>query len=297
MKSITTLVEDIYKLFERDVVATEEQVEELGRDLTDMLKRRLSTSPEPRGLSMSSVGSRCKRQLWYKVNTPELSEPLSSQAKLNFLVGDVFDVMSPHLCAWAGHDVKGDQTEMSLAGIKGHRDFIVDGVTVDAKTANSRSIEKFKKHALEFDDPLAAPSANPFGYVSQLTCYVAAAKDDPDVLVKKEGAFLVFDKERGNLILDRYKVDTEGCEERIEKVKEIVSSSEPPPRSYHPSPDGKSGNYSLDFPCTYCPFKNECHKDSNNGQGLRQFIYSYGPKWLTKVVREPDVPEVKPEVQ
>lgn len=60
MKSITTLVEDIYKLFERDVVATEEQVEELGRDLTDMLKRRLSTSPEPRGLSMSSVGSKCK---------------------------------------------------------------------------------------------------------------------------------------------------------------------------------------------------------------------------------------------
>lgn len=283
MKTINTLVDDIYALFEKDVVATEAQVEELGRDLTDMLKRRLSSPPEPRGLSMSAVGSQCKRQLWYKINMPEIGEPLSPQAKLNFLVGDVFDVMAPHLSHWAGHEVTGEQTTMELDGLKGSRDFVCDGVTIDAKTANSRSIEKFKNHKLEEEDP--------FGYIDQLTCYVAAAKDDDAVKVKKEGAFLVFDKERGKLVLDKYKLDTDKIEEKINIVRDYVDRDEPPQRGYTAIPDGKSGNYAIPFQCAYCPFKKECWKDANEGKGLRKFIYSYGPKWLVRVVREPDVPE------
>lgn len=284
MKNINTLVSDIYNLFKKDVVATEAQVEELGRALTDMLKRRLSSPPEPRGLSMSGVGTKCKRQLWYKVNKPELGEPLSPQAKLNFLTGDVFDVMSPFLCRWAEHDVKGEQSELEIAGVKGHRDFVCDGVTIDAKTANSRSMDKFKNHQLEMDDP--------FGYVDQITGYVAAAKDDKDVLVKKEGAFLVFDKERGGLVLDRYRVDTDTYEEKVEAAKDIVNSPEPPPRRYSAEPDGKSGNMKLPFQCAYCSHKKECWKDSNGGSGLRKFIYSTGPRWLTKIIKEPDVKEV-----
>jgi CRISPR/Cas system-associated exonuclease Cas4 (RecB family) len=283
VKSITTLVNDIYDLFKKDVVASEAQVEELGRALTDMLKRRLSAKPEPRGLSMSSLGTKCKRQLWYKINKPELAEPLSPQSKLNLLVGDVFDVLSPFLCRWSGHDVKGEQTEMELHGIKGHRDFICDGVTVDAKTANSRSIEKFKNHRLEKDDP--------FGYLQQITGYVAAAADDPDVTVKREGAFLVFDKERGGLCLDRYRVETEGYEQAVDEIKSMVASPEPPQRRYTPVPDGKSGNMMLPFQCAYCSHKKECWKDSNEGSGLRKFIYSTGPRWLTKIVRMPDVKE------
>lgn len=284
IKNITTLVDDIYSLFKKDVVATEAQVEELGHVLTSMLKRRLSSSPEPRGLSMSSLGAKCKRQLWYKVNKPELTEPLQPQTKLNFLVGDVFDVLSPFLCRWAGHDVKGEQTELELHGVKGHRDFVCDGVTVDAKTANSRSMQKFKDHTLEQEDP--------FGYVEQLTSYVAAAKDDEDVLVKKEGAFLVFDKERGGLVLDKYKVDPSGYEELIETTKEMLSKEEPPQRRYTPIPDGKSGNQMLPFQCAYCSHKKECWKDANEGSGLRKFIYSTGPRWLTKIIRMPDVKEV-----
>jgi hypothetical protein len=285
VKNITTLVSDIYDLLKRDIVSTEAQVEELGRALTDMLKRRLSSSPEPRGLSMSSVGTKCKRQLWYKINKPELGEPLSPQARLNFLVGDIFDVMAPFLAKWAGHDVKGEQTVMEVNGVKGHRDFVVDGVTVDAKTANSRSIDKFKQHALEDDDP--------FGYLEQLTGYVAAAQDDPDVTVKKEGAFLVFDKERGSLVLDRYKVDTEDYSNKVEQVKQIVAQKEPPSRRYSPVADGTSGNMKLPFQCAYCAFKKECWKDANDGQGLRKFLYSNGPRWLTKIVRMPDVQEEK----
>jgi hypothetical protein len=43
--------------------------------------------------------------------------------------------------------------------------------------------------------------------------------------------------------------------------------------------------------CTWCKYKYECHKDSNDGQGLRTFKYSNGLAYLTKVVSEPKVEE------
>ena len=35
---------------------------------------------------------------------------------------------------------------------------------------------------------------------------------------------------------------------------------------------------------------------SNKGKGLRKFIYSNGPRWLTTVKNEPKVPEDIPNV-
>jgi hypothetical protein len=44
--------------------------------------------------------------------------------------------------------------------------------------------------------------------------------------------------------------------------------------------------------CTWCKYKHECHKDSNDGNGLRTFRYSTGYKYLTEVVVEPKVDEI-----
>ena len=44
--------------------------------------------------------------------------------------------------------------------------------------------------------------------------------------------------------------------------------------------------------CTYCPHKFECHKDANDGEGLRVFDYAKGPLYMTKTVREPKVAEI-----
>jgi hypothetical protein len=286
MKSITTVVQDVYDLLSSGKRIPEEQVDELGKSLTDMLKRRLSQKQEPRGLSMSSVGTKCKRQLWYKVNKPELAEALSGQQVLNFLFGDIIDTLGPYLVKWTKkHDVTGEQTKMEFDGITGSRDLVIDGVTVDIKTANSKSIEKFKNHRLEEDDP--------FGYIDQITGYVAAAGADEDVTVKGSGSFLVFDKERGGLYLDTYRVDTGRYQQAVDEAKRVVAAPEPPARRYSAIPDGKSGNMTLPFQCAYCSHKKECWKDANGGLGLRKFIYSTGPRWLTRVLREPDVPEVK----
>ena len=71
----------------------------------------------------------------------------------------------------AGHDVKGQQGKLNVHGIKGHRDAVIDGMTVDVKSASPYAFKKFKDGTLRDDDP--------FGYISQLSSYVYAGKDDP----------------------------------------------------------------------------------------------------------------------
>ena len=44
--------------------------------------------------------------------------------------------------------------------------------------------------------------------------------------------------------------------------------------------------------CTWCAHKFECHKDSNDGKGLRVFKYSNGFTYLTEIKRLPKVEEV-----
>lgn len=282
-KSLRTIVDDIYALFTRNPPVTEAAVEELGRSLTTTLKRHLSTPAAPRGLTMSSVGSKCKRQLWYKVNTPEEGEPIPAKAKLNYLAGAIWEDVILTLAKEAGHSVRGEQDEVELAGVKGHRDAVIDGVVVDVKSANSRSIEKFKKHALDYDDP--------FGYRRQLDLYREAGQEDPLVTVKGQAAFLAVDKELGGLYLDVYPRENVDHIKEIEKVKSILAQDEPPPRAFKAQEDGAYGNEVIPKECRYCEFKNKCWSDANNGSGLRKFFFSNGPKWFTKVVREPRVEE------
>ena len=75
-------------------------------------------------------------------------------------------------------------------------------------------------------------------------------------------------------------------------MKELADPDTPiPERCYPDIPDGKSGNMKLSVPCSYCSFKEHCWPE------LRTFIYSNGPRYLTKVVRTPDVYEATDEIQ
>lgn len=277
-KSLTTLVKDIYTYLDGNAKIDPSRVKALGDSLAELITERLTNGNQKPELRISNFGSKCKRQLWYKIRSPADAEPLDGKARFKFLYGDLLEHIVLFLAEEAGHKVEGKQDTLDLHGIKGHRDGIIDGVLVDVKSANSRSFEKFKEHRLETDDP--------FGYLTQLNMYSAASKDDPLVEVKGEHAFVAVDKELGTIIVDKYKVDKErDWASEIDEVRGLLDSDEPPVRGYDPIPDGKSGNMQLPTPCRYCAFKHKCHP------GLRTFIYSTGPKYLTKVVRTPDVYE------
>lgn len=275
MKTINTLVRDVYALLESGIAKIDVS------KLSTMLAGRLDTTKGGPALRMSNAGEKCHRKLWYRQNRPNTSEPIPGFTSLKFLTGDIKEELVLSLVEQTDHKVEGRQEEVEFEGVKGHIDAIIDGMVIDVKSANSRSMEKFKRHALERDDP--------FGYLDQISLYAEALRDDPRVTVKDEVAFLVADKELGHLVLDRYKLRERPWKDILSNIKETLAKPEPPPRFYQDEPDGKSGNKTICMECRYCSFKEECWKDSNGGRGLRKFLYAAGPKWLTRVMKQPEV--------
>ena len=284
MKTIDTLVDDILKVVDTGGGWDSTVSSYLSTKLKDTLDNRLTTKEEDYKptLRMSNIGSPCHRKLWYSLNLPLSSEPLRAETKLKFLYGDILEDLLLTLAKAAGHQVEGEQDVLELNGIKGRRDAVIDGVTVDVKSTSTASFKKFRDHGLREDDP--------FGYIQQLSSYVYAAKDDPLVLDKTKGAFLAIDKQNGTVCLDVYDFTEEfkTKEVYIETVKAMAILPKPPARAFSPEPEGKSGNMKLPMECSYCDFKWECHP------GLRGFIYAGGrPTYLTKVVVTPRVPEIE----
>lgn len=277
-KNIDTLVDDIYGLFTTPREFQSENVKRFGERLAQHITNRINEERGAPSLRLSNLGVPCERKLWYSINKPELSEPLPPEARFKFLFGDILEELLLFLAKEAGHKVEGEQDELVLNGVVGHRDAIIDGRVVDCKSASSYSFKKFSDGRLREDDP--------FGYIGQLGSYVAASRDDPRVVDKDVGSFLVVDKTLGHLTLDTHQVGDVNYPKMVDDKREMLAKSDPPPRAYEDKPDGKSGNRCLDIACSYCPFKKECWP------GMRTFLYSTGPKFLTKIEREPNVPEV-----
>lgn len=195
--------------------------------------------------------------------------------KMKFLYGDVLEDLLILLAIEAGHTVTDLQKEVSVDGVRGRIDCIIDGVLVDVKSASTRSFEKFKDGSLVDNDL--------FGYIGQLAGYSLGAGG-------LDGAFLAVDKTLGHITLLRIgkeELEQYNVRERIAKARHTLASDIPPREyCYTPVPEGKSGNLKLPVGCSYCSFKHSCYPD------LRTFIYSYGPVYLTEVVKEPRVPEV-----
>lgn len=283
MKNISTLVKDIYEVIETGGGWDETVSEYCSGLLEDTLNRRLSSSREEHSkptLRMSQMGQPCKRKLWYSINKPGSGSSLAPSTKFKFLYGDILEDLLISLAIAAGHKVEGMQDTLEVEGIKGHRDCVIDGVTVDVKSASSFAYKKFASGGLRDDDP--------FGYISQLSSYVLAGREHEVESHPTLGAFLVVDKQNGNICLDMYDLgpEIEGKIEDFKSTKEMVKQEEPPERSFEDVEDGKSGNRKLGIQCSYCDYKSSCWPE------LRTFLYSNGPKFLTKVEKVPNVPEV-----
>jgi len=282
-KTIDTLVTDmeevIYGLKGWDYLVGQD----MGARIAQLAKSRFDKPQEPRGyLSMSSLGTPCDRKLWYKINQTDTAIPLRANALLKFFYGDMIEELALSIAQQAGHTVEGQQDKMEAHGIKGSRDCVIDGMTVDVKSASPYSFKKFQEGNLREQDP--------FGYISQLSSYVYAAKDDPLVTNKTHGAFLVIDKVNGHICLDMYDFTEEmkTKEEEITRIKEMVKTKAPPERGFEDVPQSKtSPNMKLGMECSYCEFKKACWP------GLKMFAYSHGPTYLTKIKKPLKVDEVE----
>ena len=280
-----TLVEDIYRLVDTKVVAegvdVEKVIEEFGENMKSILINNITAHEfDKRKLRMSNIGKK-DRQLWYSYNGYK-GEDLMPHTRIKFLYGHLIEEMILALTKLSGHEVTDEQKKVNVSGIKGSMDLKIDGVLTDVKSASSYGFKKFKDGSLVNDDP--------FGYIDQIKGY-AHAENTTDV------GWLVMDKTNGHLTYLKYDMADESkwywaklnffsILDRIKNIKNIVKNAKPPKRCYEPEPDGKSGNMKLPLGCSYCSYKHDCYPE------LRTFLYSNGPKYLTQVVKTPNVIEV-----
>ncbi len=276
-KNIHTLVKDIYGIVGNDQWFTDEVNKSLSAELALNLQGSFGERGSPR-LRLSSMGPKCPCHLWHSIHSPTHAEPIQPWARIKFAYGHILEALVISMAKAAGHEVTGEQDELVVDGITGHRDCVIDGCVVDVKSASSRSFDKFKNRTLAQDDP--------FGYLDQLDGYLVGSAGDGLVRVKDKGYLLAVDKTLGHLALYEHKLRENSIKDRIESHKRIVALSSPPPCSCGTVPDGKSGNIKLDVKASYSPFKYCCFPH------LRTFLYAGGPVYLTKVVRKPDVVEI-----
>ena len=283
-KPLNTIVPDIYNLLENlsngePLPITEEALDETMAAMKEAILHW--ATPRKRDtdftVRMSNVG-KPSRQLWFEKRDPVGRGSVDGATQIKFLYGHVLEEIVLMLVRMAGHNVTDEQKEVTVNGIVGHMDCKINGQVVDVKSASKFAFNKFMKGTLADDDP--------FGYLGQLSAYEKAEGTD-------EGGFLVINKESGELCmyvpddLDKPNIDV-----KINTLLDALELDTPPDLCYTPTPDGKKGNMQLPKGCTWCKYKHECHKDANDGEGLRTFKYSTGYKYLTHVEAEPKVDEI-----
>ena len=283
-KPLNTIVPDIYGLLENlsngePLPITEEALDATMASMKEAILHW--ATPRPRDtdftVRMSNVG-KPSRQMWFEKRDPNGRGSVDGATQIKFLYGHVLEEIVLMLVRMAGHSVTDEQKEVTVNGIVGHMDCKINGQVVDVKSASKFAFNKFMKGTLADDDP--------FGYLGQLAGYEKAEGTD-------EGGFLVINKESGELCmyvpddLDKPNIDT-----KINTLLDELKLDTPPELCYTPTPDGKKGNMQLPKGCTWCKYKHQCHKDANDGEGLRTFKYSTGYKYLTHVEVEPKVDEI-----
>ena len=283
-KPLNTIVPDIYGLLENlssgePLPITEEALDATMASMKEAILHW--ATPRPRDtdftVRMSNVG-KPSRQMWFEKRDPNGRGSVDGATQIKFLYGHVLEEIVLMLVRMAGHNVTDEQKEVTVNGIVGHMDCKINGQVVDVKSASKFAFNKFMKGTLADDDP--------FGYLGQLAGYEKAEGTN-------EGGFLVINKESGELCmyvpddLDKPNIDT-----KINTLLDELKLDTPPDLCYTPTPDGKKGNMQLPKGCTWCKYKYECHKDANDGAGLRTFKYSTGYKYLTHVEAEPKVDEI-----
>ena len=286
MKTIDTLVADIYSLFESSVPDMSDDevdniIDKFGDALKVHLKRFIYEEERRRDtLRLSAIG-KPERQQWYSASPhSKVKENIELQGKdkIKFLYGYILEELLLTLSSLAGHEVKDEQKEVSIEGVLGHQDAVIDNVLVDCKSSSGRGFDKFKNNYVSSDDP--------FGYIAQISSYAEANG-------LTEAAFLAINNQTGEICLSKvHSMEMINATDRVKYIKDMVNQSNPPAKCYSDVPDGKSGNRKLDVGCIYCDYKRDCWKDSNGGQGLRVFDYATNPRYLTQVSKMPNVEEI-----
>lgn len=277
---IHTLITDIYSTIsnKKEGWFSDEISSKLGADISRTLSGQLGEVRAAPRLRLSALGPRCPSALWSSIHTPHLAETMPAWAEIKFSYGHILEALAITLAKASGHTVTGEQDELCVDGVYGHRDCVIDGNLVDVKSCSSRSFLKIQSGSIGQDDS--------FGWLDQLDGYLVGSLQDPTVTNKQSAYILAVDKTLGHMVLYQHFLREKSIRDRIADYKRIIALPERPKCTCGTVEYGKAGNRALDTKASYNVYKHVCFPH------LRTFLYASGPVYLTKVVRQPDVPEV-----
>lgn len=248
----------------------------------------------PGTLWASDIGKPCVRQLFYEFTEPQAKEELPVSAKIKFLYGNILEELVLTLLKSADYVVEDEQKRVwckySTWEVSGKMDCtVIDGgnrIVCDVKSASSYSYSDYVVNGLN-------DTNDKFGYRAQLSFY-NWLYNGGDIPLSDTVGFLFIDKQLGHIKAVKTPAIS-GSDlgamigHKINTIDRALYVGKAPDRMQgHSVPDGKSGNEKLCTTCSYCPFKRKCFE----GTGMRTFIYSDGPRFLTKVVKVPNVMEI-----
>jgi len=283
LKDIKQLIPDIYELLKTKGWYDGAIRTSFESEISLRLSSSFNESQETGRIRLSGLGPKCPRAFWYSIHNPGVAESLPPWATFKYSYGHIIEALVIALAKAAGHTVTGEQDALTLDGVVGHRDCVLDGCIVDVKSASSIGFKKIRDGQLAVVDD--------FGYLDQLDGYIGASALDPLVVVKDRGYILAVDKTLGHMVLYEHKYRHDRICQRIVECKAIADQSSPPACQCGTRIEGSSGNIGLDTKASYSAYKWQCFPN------LRCFAYSDGPKYLTQVKRLPDVPEITYKVR
>lgn len=285
-KTIDTLVQDCEELFTKNTELPDELLDWASQEFRRLLKERFASYGDLGGsnLRMSQIGKDI-RKLYLENNDHEVKQFPPHMLRV-FLYGDIIEILMILMAKAAGHEVSHEQHEVTLNGVVGHIDCIIDGYLVDVKSTSGRAFDKFASGSIKTGD-------DPYGYIGQLAGY--AQSDELKDLVKGKMAFLAMEKEMGHITtLKVPKMYAPNMAKKIDKIQEALAGNTIPEmcRNSDPVPaSATSPNKKLGPACVYCDYKFTCWDE------LRAFQYSNRTEYLTEVVTEPRVKEVTHELR
>jgi len=243
MKTINTVVDDIYKLLTTQEYTGDLQkvADTIGKEVSEAVVDALTPREKKTGLRMSGIG-RCERSLWYQYKGYD-SEEIEGNVYLTFLQGHILEALLLGLVELSGHKVEGKQKKHTVEGVNGSQDCYIDGELVDVKTASDWSYNnKFTEDGIKDDA---------FGYIKQLSGY--GKTEDRDT-----GYFLALNKNKSTLKLCKQELEQD-VDQHIHQLKEKMELDTPPMRIAKATTVGKDGRERLNMNCAFCGHKESCY--------------------------------------
>ena len=215
----------------------EELLKEVGEESAWIFERQFGRKDEEaRSLRLSSIGKCMRQQAYHVLDFEKAGKEMDSRSYMVFFQGDMAELAVIYLAKLAGCNIKDEQKEVEINGIKGHPDATMDGRLVEIKSMSSYGFEKFEKG--EIDESYLYQINAYLHCLGMTECIMVALNKDAGVL--------------GERVITKDPNKVSDIIYRIENLKSATKDSLPQ-RPY--APDEKS---ILPWQCLYCAYWKHC---------------------------------------